>query len=121
VVPKAARMTRQKTKTKKEDGEKMKEGGKRKGKTKWSSNQNTMKCFTPHMQVLEALENRGTLDRYLCVLVFVMSDEDPAPLPTSFPLFLLGFCTQRSTMMLRLQNTHPNTHIGFAPCCIHNC
>jgi hypothetical protein len=81
-----------KTKRKKEDGEKMEERGKKKGKTKWSSNQSTIRGFTPQMQVLEAPENKGALDRYRCVLVFVLSDEETLnPSPTSFLLFLLGF------------------------------
>jgi len=103
---KGCKFTRQKEKQKK----KMEKIWRREGGSKGSSNHNTTRVFAQHMQVSEAPENGGALDRYLCVLVFVMSDEDSPPLPTSFSLFLLGFCTQ-STMMLGLQNTHPNTHI----------
>jgi hypothetical protein len=41
----------------------LEERGKKKDKTKWSGNQNTMRGFTPYMQVLEAPENTGALDR----------------------------------------------------------
>ncbi len=62
-VPKAARMTRQKQKQKNKMEKKLEERGKKKDKTKWSGNQNTMRGFTPYMQVLEAPENTGALDR----------------------------------------------------------
>jgi len=116
-----------KTKTKTKDGEKIGEERRKKDKTKWSGNQNTTRGFTPHMQVLEAPENTGALDRYLCVLAFVMRILHPSlpHLLPPFPFWLshTKYNDVRPTKHTSKHHTYVYNRSAYmyTSCRIHNC